>query len=61
MFDSVLTFVEIVRYSINIVRWLLLHDWRRTTPIFYTATDTMTDMANTQYVGNRQQNAMLPS
>jgi len=28
------TFVEIVRYPINTVRWLSLKAWRRTTPIF---------------------------
>jgi len=56
-----LTFVEIVRYSINTVHWLLLQAWRRTTPIFYTATDTVTDLANTEHVGNTQQDAMLPS
>jgi len=27
----------------------------------YTATDTMTDLANTERVGNRQQDAVLPS
>jgi len=32
---------EIVRYPINTVHWLLLQAWRRTTPIFYTATDTV--------------------
>jgi len=30
-------------------------------PIFHTATDTVTDLANTEHVGNRQQDAMLPS
>jgi len=35
-------------------------DWRRATPIFYIATDTVTDFANTEHVGNRQQDAMLP-
>jgi len=34
---------------------------RTTTPTFYTATDTVTDLANTEHVGNRQQDAMLPS
>jgi len=29
--------------------------WLRTTPIFYTATDTMTDLFNIDHVGNRQQ------
>jgi len=29
--------------------------------IFYTATDTVTDLVNTEHVGNRQQDAMLPS
>jgi len=33
----------------------------KTTPIFYTATDSVTDMANTEHVGNTQQDAMLPS
>jgi len=28
---------------------------------FYTATDTVTALANTEHVGNRQQDAMLPS
>jgi len=41
-----LTFVEIVRNSINIVHWLSLQTWRRTAPIFYTATDTLTDLVN---------------
>ena len=57
-------FVEIVRYPINTVHWLLLQAWWRTTLVFYTATDTVTDLAeqaNTQYGGNRQQDAMLPS
>jgi len=31
------------------------------TPIAYTATDSVTDMANTKHVGNTQQDAMLPS
>jgi len=35
------------RYPINTVRWLLLQAWRRTTPVFHTATDTVTDLANT--------------
>jgi len=39
----------------------LLQTWRRTTPTFYTATDTMTDLASTEHVGNRQHDAMLPS
>jgi len=56
-----LTFVEIVRYPINTVHWLSLQAWRRTTPTFYTATDAETDLANTERVGNRQQDAMLPS
>jgi len=29
--------------------------------MFYTVTDTMTDLVNTQHVGNRQRDAMLPS
>jgi len=29
--------------------------------MFYTATDSVTDMANTEHVGNMQQDAMLPS
>jgi len=37
-----LTFVEIVRYPTNTVHWLLLQAWR-TTPVFHTATDTVTD------------------
>ena len=45
----------------NTVQWLLLQVWRRTTPTFYTATDTVTDLANTEHVGNRQQDAMLLS
>jgi len=40
-----LTFVEIVRHPINAVHWLLLQAWRRTTPIFHTVTDTVTDFA----------------
>jgi len=56
-----LTFVEIVTYPINTLHWLLLHAWQRTTPIFYTATDTVTDLVNTEHVGNKQQDAMLPS
>jgi len=32
-----------------------------TAPIFYTATDTVTDLVNTEHVGNRQQDAMMPS
>jgi len=31
-----------------------------TTPVVYTATDTMTDLANMERAGNRQQDAMLP-
>ena len=54
------TFVEIVTYPINTVHWLSLQAWRRTTPIFYTATDTVTDLVNIERVGNRQQDAMLP-
>jgi len=42
---------------INTVHWLL----QRTIPTFYTGTDTVTDLANTEHVGNRQQDAMLPS
>ena len=52
---------DIVRYPINTVHWLLLQSWRRTTPTFYTATDTVTDLANTEHVGNTRQDAMLPS
>jgi len=57
-----LTFVGIVRYPINIVYQLLvgLQAWRRTTPIFYTATDTVTDLVNIERAGNRQQDAMFP-
>jgi len=29
--------------------------------MFYAATDTVTDLINTEHVGNRQQDAMLPS
>jgi len=47
-----LTFVEIVRYPINTIHRLLLQAWRRTIPIFCTATDSVTDMANTEHVGN---------
>jgi len=54
------TFVEIVRYLINVVHCLLLQAWRRTTPIFHTATDSVTDLVNTEHLGNRQQDAMLP-
>jgi len=28
---------------------------------FYTSTDTVTDLVNTEHVGNRQQDATLPS
>jgi len=56
-----LTFVEVVRYPITTVHWLLLQAWRRTTPMFYTVTDSVTDLANTEHMGNRQQDAMLPS
>jgi len=48
------TFVEIVRYPINIVRW---QAWWRTTPTFYTATDTVTDLVNIEHVSNRQQDS----
>jgi len=58
--DEHLTFVKIVRYPINTVRWLSVQVWRRKTPIFYTATDTMTDLVIIERVGNRQQDAMLP-
>ena len=54
-------FVEIVRYPNNTVHWLSLQAWRRTTPTCYTATDTITDLVNTEHVGNRQQDVMLPS
>ena len=30
-------------------------------PSFYTVIDTVTDLANTEHVGNRQQDAMFPS
>jgi len=59
--DVLLTFVEIVTYTINTIHWLLLQAWRRTTLTFCTAADTVTDLANTEHVGNRQQDAMLPS
>jgi len=36
------------------VHWLILQAWWRTTPIFHTATDTVTDLAITEYVDNRQ-------
>ena len=36
----------IVRYPINTVHWLSLQSSRRTTPIFYRATDTVTDLVN---------------
>jgi len=55
-----LIFVEIVRYPINTIRWLSLQAWRKTTPIFYAATDTLTDVVNIERVGNRQQDAVLP-
>ena len=51
----------IVIYPVYTVHWLLLQAWRRTTPIFYTATDSVTDLAITEHVGNTQQDAMLPS
>jgi len=38
--------------------YLGLHEGRL---ILYTATDNVTDYANTEHVGNRQQDAMLPS
>ena len=56
-----LTFAGIVWYPINTVHWPLLQAWRRKTPIFYTANDSVTDMAKTEHVGNTQQDAMLPS
>jgi len=56
-----ITFAEILRYPINLVHWLSLQAWRRTTAIFYTATDTTTDLVNIERVGNRQQDAMGPS
>jgi len=48
-------------YPVNTVHWLLLQAWRRTTPTFCTATDSMTDLANTEHVSNTQQDAMLLS
>ena len=54
-----LTFIEIVRYPINAVHRLSLQAWWRTTPIFYTATDTITDLVHRQRAGNRQQDAIL--
>jgi len=54
-----LTFVQLVRYLINTVHWFSLQAWRKTTPIFYTATDTVRDLVNIQRVGNRQQDVML--
>ena len=57
-------FAETVRYSINTVHWLSIdfpltftQAWRRTTAIFYTETNTITDLANTEHVGNRQQDS----
>ena len=44
------TFVETVRYSIPSLR---LDEEQL--PSFYTATDTVTDLVNTEHVGNRQQ------
>ena len=55
-----LIFVEIVRYPINTIHWLSLHAWWKTTLIFYTATDTVTDLVNVERAGNRQQDGMLP-
>jgi len=55
--DERLTFVEIVRYPINTVHLLSFQAWRRTSPIFYTATDTVTDLVNIQPVANRQEDA----
>ena len=55
-----LTFVEIVRYPINTIHRLLLQAWRRTTPTFCTATDSVTDMANTEHVGNSRMLCSLP-
>jgi len=50
------TFVQIVRYPINTVHW---HDRLslRLVPVFYTATDTVTDLVNIEHVGNRQQDS----
>jgi len=46
--------VTLVRYPINIVHSLLLRlDEEQSTPIFNTATDTVTDLVNTKHVGNR--------
>jgi len=53
-------FVEIVRYLINTVHWLSLQAWRKTTPIFYTATDTVTELANTQWVTDSRMLCSLP-
>jgi len=49
------------KVPINTVHWLLLQAWRRTTQTICTVTDTMTDLANTEHVGNRQQDAILLS
>jgi len=35
----------------------LTQAWRRTTPIFYTATDTVTDLVTDKDVGNSQQDS----
>ena len=43
-----------LKISHDTVHWLLLQAWRKTTPIFHTSTDTVTDLVNTKHVGNRQ-------
>jgi len=56
-----LTFVEILRHPINTVHWLSLQAWRRTTPMFYTVADTVTDLVHTEHVGNSRMRCFLPS
>jgi len=56
--STFLEIVTLVRYPINTVHSLLLRlDEEQSTPIFNTATDTVTDSVNTEHVGNRQQSS----
>ena len=49
-----------MRYLINAVHWLSLQAWQRTTPIFYTATDTVTDLANYTACGQQTAGCYAP-
>jgi len=53
------TCVEIVRYP-KYCPLTFTQAWLRTTPIFYTATDTVTDLVNIEHVGNRYQDPIGP-